>query len=132
MISRRFFMVAGGVTVSIPAAFAQSDKYHFTLGVASGCPRPDGIVLWTRLAPEPLRGGGMPPGKAGVRWRLCSDQAMRKTVREGIAETSDAKAHSVHVVLRTTTGINFTSARMKALSAGRARPMSRAQRRRSP
>lgn len=100
MISRRFFMAAGGVTVAVPKAFAQSDKYHFTLGVASGCPRPDGIVLWTRLAPEPLRGGGMPLGKAVVRYRLCSDQAMRRTVREGLVETSDAKAHSVHVVLR--------------------------------
>jgi alkaline phosphatase D len=100
MITRRFFMAAGGATVSIPKAFAQSDKAHFTLGVASGCPRPDGIVLWTRLAPDPLRGGGMPLGKTAVRFRLCSDQAMRRTVREGIVETSDAKAHSVHVVLR--------------------------------
>ena len=100
MMSRRFFMAVGGATASIPKAFAQSDKYHFTLGVASGCPRPDGIVLWTRLAPEPLRGGGMLPGKAHVRYRLCSDQAMRRTVRDGIVETSDAKAHSVHVVLR--------------------------------
>ncbi len=31
----------------------------FTLGVASGDPLPDGVVLWTRLAPEPLAGGGM-------------------------------------------------------------------------
>lgn len=100
MITRRFFMAAGGLTISVPKAFAQSDKYHFTLGVASGCPRPDGIVLWTRLAPEPLQGGGMPPGKVAVRYRLCSDQAMRRTVREGLVETSEAKAHSVHVVLR--------------------------------
>ncbi len=100
MISRRFFMAAGGLTVSIPKAFAQSDKYHFTLGVASGSPRADGIVLWTRLAPEPLRGGGMPLGKASVRYRLCADQAMKKMVREGIVETSDAKAHAVHVTLR--------------------------------
>ncbi|MGE4063757.1 MAG: alkaline phosphatase [Rhodospirillaceae bacterium] len=100
MISRRFFMAAGGLTVSVPKAIAQSSRYHFTLGVASGCPRPDGIVLWTRLAPDPLRGGGMPRGKAAVRYRLCSDQAMRRTVREGIAETSEAKAHAVHVVIR--------------------------------
>ena len=26
----------------------------FTLGVASGDPSPDGVVLWTRLAPDPL------------------------------------------------------------------------------
>ena len=26
----------------------------FTLGVASGNPGPDSVILWTRLAPEPL------------------------------------------------------------------------------
>ena len=33
--------------------------YPFTLGVASGSPLPTGVVLWTRLAPDPLHGGGM-------------------------------------------------------------------------
>ena len=32
----------------------------FALGVASGDPEPDGVVIWTRLAPQPLDGGGMP------------------------------------------------------------------------
>ncbi|MDI3411947.1 PhoD-like phosphatase N-terminal domain-containing protein [Bacillus sonorensis] len=31
--------------------------YPFTLGVSSGEPLPDSVVLWTRLAPEPLNGG---------------------------------------------------------------------------
>ncbi len=35
----------------------------FTLGVASGNPKDDSVVLWTRLAPVPLSGGGM--GTAG-------------------------------------------------------------------
>ncbi len=34
--------------------------YPFSLGVASGDPTPDGVVLWTRLAPDPLNGGGLP------------------------------------------------------------------------
>jgi len=100
LITRRFFLAAGGATVSIPRAFAKSERYHFALGVASGSPRPDGVVLWTRLAPEPLKGGGMPAGKVAVRYRLCADEAMKRTVREGLIETSDAKAHSVHAVLR--------------------------------
>src|SRR5262249_58917212 len=38
----------------------------FSLGVASGAPRPDGFVLWTRLAPEPLSGNpGAPGGMSG-------------------------------------------------------------------
>src|SRR5258708_4870588 len=40
--------------------------YPFTLGVASGDPWPDGVVLWTRLAPQPLQGGGMPPWPVAV------------------------------------------------------------------
>ncbi|HXS41594.1 MAG TPA: PhoD-like phosphatase N-terminal domain-containing protein, partial [Stellaceae bacterium] len=34
----------------------------FSLGVASGDPRPDGFVLWTRLAPEPLSPDPATPG----------------------------------------------------------------------
>ena len=35
-------------------------KDPFSLGVASGDPWADSVALWTRLAPEPLDGGGMP------------------------------------------------------------------------
>ena len=31
----------------------------FPLGVGSGNPTPNSVVLWTRLAPDPLNGGGM-------------------------------------------------------------------------
>lgn len=31
----------------------------FTLGVASGDPTSDGVVLWTRLAPEPFAQDGL-------------------------------------------------------------------------
>ena len=34
----------------------------FSLGVASGAPRADGFVLWTRLAPEPLSPNPQTPG----------------------------------------------------------------------
>ena len=41
----------------------------FALGVASGDPSPTGVVLWTRLAPEPLLpGGGMRNEVYGVRY----------------------------------------------------------------
>ena len=38
----------------------------FTLGVASGDPTPTSVVLWTRLAPDPLNGGGMGAANARV------------------------------------------------------------------
>ena len=55
----------------------------FTLGVASGDPTHDGVVLWTRLAPEPLNGGGMPPEPVEVRWEVAADDAMRQIVQHG-------------------------------------------------
>ena len=58
----------------------------FTLGVASGDPRHDSIVLWTRLAPEPLRAdGGMEQRPVEVRWEVAKDPSMRRLVRRGRA-----------------------------------------------
>lgn len=73
--------------------------YPFSLGVASGSPAPDGGVLWTRLAPDPLNGGGMGPGEVMLRYRVCRDEAMRNTVRDARIVTDDSVAHSVHVTL---------------------------------
>ena len=36
----------------------------FSLGVASGDPLPDGIVLWTRLAPDPLHAVAIGSGQS--------------------------------------------------------------------
>ena len=43
----------------------------FTLGVASGDPEPNGVVIWTRLAPKPLDGGGMPNRPVAVQWEVA-------------------------------------------------------------
>src|SRR5262249_47959207 len=48
--------------------------YPFQLGVASGDPASDGFVLWTRLAPKPLEGGGMEPDPVEVAWQVCEDE----------------------------------------------------------
>lgn len=72
----------------------------FSLGVASGDPLPDGVVIWTRLAPDPLAedgSGGMPDRKVPVRWEVATDEGFRKVVRRGHSFATPELAHSVHV-----------------------------------
>jgi len=73
--------------------------YPFSLGVASGDPSPDGFVIWTRLAPEPLVGGGMPQETVEVSWRVADDERFSKGVREGKTVARPDWGHSVHVEL---------------------------------
>ncbi|MBD2775835.1 alkaline phosphatase D family protein [Iningainema tapete] len=74
--------------------------YPFSLGVASGDPLPDGVVLWTRLAPDPLNAGGMPQENILVEWQVALDENMRRVVRRGKAIATPEFAHSVHVDVR--------------------------------
>ena len=69
----------------------------FQLGVASGDPSPSGFVIWTRLAPRPLEGGGMPDEAVEVAWQVAEDEAMSKVVRRGTTTATPAWAHAVHV-----------------------------------
>ena len=69
----------------------------FTLGVSSGEPRPDGVVLWTRLAPEPLAGGGMLPVPVPVRFEVAADDAFRHIVHAGVMMAEPRHAHSLHI-----------------------------------
>ena len=83
----------GGVTRGV----AQPAGTLFALGVASGDPAPDGFVLWTRLAPDPLMGGGMPDRPMEVRWEVATDENFRAIVASGTETAQPAGAHSVHV-----------------------------------
>jgi alkaline phosphatase D len=69
----------------------------FTLGVASGDPLADRVVLWTRLAPRPLEGGGMPDRRVEVEWEVAHDERFRRVARRGVAVASPDRGHSVHV-----------------------------------
>lgn len=63
----------------------------------SGEPSPGGFVLWTRLAPDPVNGGGMENASVEVSWRVAEDEGMRRVVKRGKATASATLAHSVHV-----------------------------------
>lgn len=105
---RREFLRAGGAAIvswpmlaGLRSTVAQTavalPGYPFTLGVASGDPWPDGFVIWTRLAPKPLEGGGMPAVNVMVDWQVAHDEAMTDVVAKGTAVASRELAHSVHV-----------------------------------
>jgi alkaline phosphatase D len=72
----------------------------FTLGVASGEPTPDGVVLWTRLARRPLAPdglGGMPDRPVDVDWEIAADERFSRIEQRGTATATARSAHSVHV-----------------------------------
>src|SRR3954471_9268106 len=70
----------------------------FTLGVASGDPMPNGVMLWTRLAPRPLDAyGGMEGLRVAVDWELADDEAFTRIVKRGRASAAPELGYSVHV-----------------------------------
>lgn len=105
--SRREFLIGGAALASSAllyptAAWAKSDALNFaddpfSLGVASGEPWADSVVLWTRLVPKPLEGGGMPAKNVPVKWEIASDEQMQKIVAKGTAIATPEFGHSVHV-----------------------------------
>ncbi|MEV6324650.1 alkaline phosphatase D family protein [Nocardia sp. NPDC051787] len=98
---------AGSVAVLVGTAAASSARFPaprwpgdpFALGVASGDPEPDSVVLWTRLAPDPLAPdglGGMPLDPVTVEYEVAHDEHFRQVVARGTALATRALAHSVH------------------------------------
>lgn len=69
----------------------------FALGVASGDPAADGFVIWTRLAPEPVLGGGMPREDVEVSWQVADDEQMTRVAARGTTVATAEWAHAVHV-----------------------------------
>ena len=100
---RRAFLLGGlalvgaGALTRVQARPRWADS-PFSLGVASGDPAHDGVVLWTRLRPDPLNGGGMSPEPVEVRWEVADDESMRQHREAAAARRPTAAwAHSVHV-----------------------------------
>ena len=106
-IERREFLKYMAAVSAIPLAACRTTdpvqerprfaEYPFKLGVASGDPEPDGAVLWTRLSPDPLGGGGMPSEPVRTRWEVATDEAFKNIVRDGTALALPQLGHSVHV-----------------------------------
>jgi alkaline phosphatase D len=105
-LSRREFMqltmTAAAVVAGSGCDFSNPllPSWPFTLGVASGDPLSDRVVLWTRLAPDPLSpdgAGGMPDEPVQVVWQVAHDEQFQNIARIGAAIAHPSLAHSVHV-----------------------------------
>ena len=90
-------LTAARITAPLVAE-AKLTRNPFTLGIASGDVTQDSVVLWTRLAPEPLAAdGGLGQDSIPVRWELFEDEGMRQPVMRGEEPAVPRFAHSVHV-----------------------------------
>ena len=107
LISRRSILkVAGaGALTALVSACKVGDSTGqpvfsndpFSLGVASGDPTPDGFVLWTRLAPNPLEAdGGMGDRVVDVAYELAEDESFSRIVRAGVERAVPGWGHAVH------------------------------------
>src|SRR3712207_142837 len=112
LMSRRAFLgltggtAAAGLLLGGALAYSRNrlltsptfSDYPFTLGVASGEPVHDGyssrLVLWTRLAPDPLNGGGMPPNDVEVRWEIAEDENFSNVVQSGTEIAPRSEEHT--------------------------------------
>lgn len=85
--SARSAVPAGGAFASDP----------FALGVASGAPAEDSVVIWTRLCTDPLSIEGLGAQQWSVGWECAEDEAFRRVVRRGQVVAHPDQGHSVHV-----------------------------------
>ena len=67
----------------------------FALGVASGSPDHESVVLWSRLVwPDDAAAA---QGAVTVRWEMADDEQFSRIVQKGQAQASPELGHSVHV-----------------------------------
>ena len=103
MLTRRLFLGSAASAIAAPSILRAQSRWRgnpFTLGIASGDPSPDGFVIWTRLAPEPLEPhGGMPIEQVSVAWEVARDEGFQSIVARGNTVAVPELAHSIHVEL---------------------------------
>ena len=105
-MKRRDFLITtlltSGLIITDPwksqaASIPEFSDSPFTLGVASGDTQSDRVIIWTRLAPKPLEGGGMPNIRVPVGWKMAKDPKMTEIVGQGTVMATPELGHSVHV-----------------------------------
>ncbi|HYN07672.1 MAG TPA: alkaline phosphatase D family protein [Vicinamibacterales bacterium] len=107
-LSRRALLIKGGTALcGLPLLglegsgagrrLTRFEAPPFGLGVSSGDPTNDGVVLWTRVL-----GAGMDPAelaqsRVDVTWEIADDERLSKVVKRGVATAAPEWGHSIHV-----------------------------------
>lgn len=68
----------------------------FALGVASGSPETESVVIWTRLMRDEAAGKSPIP----VRWEVYADEQLRKRVAQGEVSALPERGDSIHVTVQ--------------------------------
>lgn len=92
-IARRPLLALGAAGLAAPAFVRHAraaDVQRFGLGVASGHPQADAVVLWTRLTGLDL------PAQVPVRWQVAHDEGFSRIAASGTETAGPSTAHSVH------------------------------------
>lgn len=97
---RQLLRHAAGIATSLwlpHSAWSQHSwsTYPFSLGVASGSPDHQSVVLWTRLVANGHR--SLAAGDITVRWEVAHDAQFRQLVVSGQSTALAQLGHSVHV-----------------------------------
>ncbi len=69
----------------------------FTLGVASGDPLHDRVILWTRLAVTAADVDATPAESVDVIWEISASETFGAVLQQGLATAEADLAHSVHI-----------------------------------
>ena len=84
-----------------PARAPRFKRDPFVLGIASGYPQSDGMVLWTRLAPDPIAAdSGSGRDDLEVVYEIADDPAFLRMVQTGKTRSEARYAHTVHLEVR--------------------------------
>ena len=94
-MQRRTLLRGGAALIATPPALLRhalgaDTAPRFALGIASGQPRANSVVLWTMLT-----GAGLPE-RVTVHWEIAFDEAFTRIAARGEEAAELAWAHSVH------------------------------------
>ena len=96
-------LALGGITPFAHGASRRISSLQadpFTLGVASGDPTPDAVILWSRLDREVLKEAGHEDQAIQVDYEISESSNFQQIARSGSVVASPELGHSVHADIR--------------------------------